>query len=181
MHLKICCKFCCKNTLLRAINQLTISLSSTPCCKYTEYLCSVKTEFTLAQIGIAAENLWETIGDKKIVAFHGKMGAGKTTFIHALCEVKGVKDVVTSPTFSIINEYLYLEKGIQKKIFHIDLYRLKNEDDAIRAGVEDCLYSDHICFVEWPEIAPLIFPENTVHVYIELVDDNTRSLKISNY
>lgn len=141
----------------------------------------MKTEFTIAQIRLVAESLWKVIGDKKIVAFHGKMGAGKTTFIHALCEEKGVNDVVSSPTFSIINEYLYSEYGIEKKIFHIDLYRLKDEDDAIRAGVEDCLYSNQICLVEWPEIAPSIFPENTVHVYLDLVDENTRTLKISNY
>lgn len=141
----------------------------------------MKTEFTLDQIRLAAEKLWKILDNKKIIAFHGQMGAGKTTFIHALCEVKGVKDVVSSPTFSIINEYLCLENGNEKKIFHIDLYRLKDEDDAIRAGVEDCFYSNQICFVEWPEIAPSIFPENTVHVYIELIDENTRRLKISNY
>ena len=102
------------------------------------------------------------------------MGAGKTTFIHALCEVKGVKDVVGSPTFSIINEYSY-PGGM---IFHIDLYRLKNEEEAIRAGVEDCLYSDHICFVEWPERAPGIFPPDAIHAYIELIDSDTRHLTI---
>ena len=102
------------------------------------------------------------------------MGAGKTTFIHALCEVKGVKDVVGSPTFSIINEY-YCPSG---KIFHIDLYRLKDEEEAIRAGVEDCLYSDHICFVEWPEKAPDLFPNDTVHVFIEVADSETRHLTI---
>jgi tRNA threonylcarbamoyladenosine biosynthesis protein TsaE len=166
---------------LKDLNQLTLSLSSTQCCKYREYLCLVKTEFTLDKIKPAAAKLLETIGNKKILAFHGKMGAGKTTFIHALCDEKGVAGVVSSPTFSIINEYVYSENGVEKKIFHIDLYRLKNEDEAIRAGVEDCFYSNHICFVEWPEIASAIFPEETVHVYIDLVDDNTRSLKIYNY
>ena len=110
-------------------------------------------------------------------AFHGNMGAGKTTFIHALCDVKGVKDVVGSPTFSIINEYVY-KNGGDKKIFHIDLYRLKDEEEALQAGVEDCLYSDHISFVEWPERAPGIFPEDTVHVYIELIDSANRQLRI---
>jgi tRNA threonylcarbamoyladenosine biosynthesis protein TsaE len=98
----------------------------------------------------------------------------ENTFIHALCEVKGVKDVVGSPTFSIINEY-YFPSG---KIFHIDLYRLKDEDEAIRAGVEDYLYSDHICFVEWPERAPGLFSPNTVHVFIEVEDSETRHLTI---
>jgi tRNA threonylcarbamoyladenosine biosynthesis protein TsaE len=137
-------------------------------------------EFTLSEIKRVAGKLWTAIADKKVLAFHGSMGAGKTTFIHALCDVKGVKDVVGSPTFSIINEYIYMENSQAKKIYHIDLYRLKDEQEAIRAGVEDCLYSDHICFVEWPEKAPGLFPDDTIHVFIELVDDNTRSLKIYN-
>ena len=85
-----------------------------------------------------------------------------------------MKDVVGSPTFSIINEY-YFPGG---RIFHIDLYRLKDEQEAIRVGVEDCLYSDHICFVEWPEKAPGIFPIDTVHVFIEVADSETRHLTI---
>ena len=117
-------------------------------------------------------------GDAKVVAFHGEMGAGKTTFIHALCDVKGIKDVVGSPTFSIINEYAYTEEGITKKMFHLDLYRLKDEEEAIQAGVEDCLYSNHINLVEWPEKAPGIFPPDTLHVYIELIDSANRKLGI---
>jgi len=104
------------------------------------------------------------------------MGSGKTTFIHALCDVKGVKDVVGSPTFSIINEYVFEENGVIQKIYHIDLYRLKDEEEALRAGVEDCLYSDHICFVEWPEKAEDILPEETVHVAIRIVDEQTRQI-----
>ncbi len=137
-------------------------------------------EFSLNKINQAAEKFWTAIGDKKVIAFHGEMGTGKTTFIHALCDVKGVKDVVGSPTFSIVNEYIFSENDQSNKIFHIDLYRLKNEKEAIQTGVEDCLYSNHICFVEWPEKAPSIFPEHTTHVYIELVDDNNRCLKIYN-
>ena len=121
-----------------------------------------------------AARFWEAIATKKVIAFHGNMGTGKTTFIHALCETKGVRDVVGSPTFSIINEY-YFSSG---KIFHIDLYRLKDEEEAIRAGVEDCLYSDHICFDEWPEKAPGIFPNDTVRVFIEVIDSETRHLTI---
>jgi tRNA threonylcarbamoyladenosine biosynthesis protein TsaE len=102
------------------------------------------------------------------------MGAGKTTFIHALCELKGVKDVVGSPTFSIINEYSFAG-GM---IYHIYLYRLKDEEEAMRAGVEDCLYSDHTCFVEWPEKASGIFPSDTVHVFIEVINSDTRYLTI---
>lgn len=139
-----------------------------------KYLCRVKINYKLDGIKDAATRFWQAIGNKKVIAFHGNMGAGKTTIIHALCKLKGVKDVVGSPTFSIINEY-YFPAG---KIFHIDLYRLKDEEEAIRAGVEDCLYSDHICFVEWPEKAPGIFPTDTVHVSIEVVNSDTRHLTI---
>ena len=130
--------------------------------------------YKLNGINEAATRFWKAIDTKKVIAFHGNMGAGKTTFIHALCETKRVKDVVGSPTFSIINEY-YFSSG---KIFHIDLYRLKDEEEAIRAGVEDCIYSDHICFVEWPEKAPGIFPPETVHAFIEVADSETRHLTI---
>jgi tRNA threonylcarbamoyladenosine biosynthesis protein TsaE len=113
-----------------------------------------------------------------VFAFHGSMGAGKTTFIHAVCEVKGVKDVVGSPTFSIVNEYIFSENGRTGKIFHIDLYRLKDEKEAVEAGVEDCLYGDHICFIEWPEKAPGILPPETIHVFIKTLNETTRILSI---
>jgi tRNA threonylcarbamoyladenosine biosynthesis protein TsaE len=130
--------------------------------------------YKLDEIKDAAIRFWQLIEDKKVIAFHGDMGSGKTTFIHALCEVKGVKDVVGSPTFSIINEY-YFSEGM---IYHIDLYRLKDDQEAVRAGVEDCLYSDHICFVEWPEKAPGLFPSDTLHVFIEVINSETRHLTI---
>ncbi len=101
------------------------------------------------------------------------MGSGKTTFIHALCDVRKVKDVVGSPTFSIVNEYFFSENSKQKKIFHIDLYRLKDEQEAIQAGVEDYLYSDHICLVEWPEKIPSLLPDDSLHVFIEAMDAQT--------
>jgi tRNA threonylcarbamoyladenosine biosynthesis protein TsaE len=134
--------------------------------------------FSLADINKAATQFWNLVGDASVFAFHGNMGAGKTTFIHALCDSKGVKDVVGSPTFSIVNEYVYTSNGDMRKIFHIDLYRLKDEEEALQAGVEDCLYSDHICFVEWPDRAPGIFPEHTVHVHIEILDSAMRKLRI---
>jgi len=136
--------------------------------------------FTLENINTVAKEFWQTVKGKTVFAFHGQMGAGKTTFIHALCDEKKVKDVVGSPTFSIINEYEYDCDGTKRVLFHIDLYRLKDEEEAIRAGVEDCLYSGFICLVEWPEKAKGIFPENTVHIFLELVDNKTRRLKISN-
>ena len=135
--------------------------------------------FSLDNINLVAKEFWKATNDKVVFAFHGQMGAGKTTFIHALCDAKKVKDVVGSPTFSIINEYEYDCEGTKKVIFHIDLYRLKDEEEAIRTGVEDALYSGCICLVEWPEKAPGIFPENTVHTQIELIDNQTRRLKIA--
>jgi tRNA threonylcarbamoyladenosine biosynthesis protein TsaE len=88
--------------------------------------------------------------------------------------------VVGSPTFSIINEYQFDCAGTPKALFHMDLYRLKDEEEAMRAGAEDALYSGYTCLVEWPEKAPGVFPDNTVHVFIELIDDKTRRMKISN-
>jgi tRNA threonylcarbamoyladenosine biosynthesis protein TsaE len=135
-------------------------------------------QFSLHEIKEAANRFWELAGDTKVFAFHGSMGAGKTTFIHALCEMKGVAGAVGSPTFSIINEYAYSENGMEKKLFHLDLYRLKDENEAIQAGVEDCLYSENICFVEWPDRAPGIFPENTSHIYLEPIESGKRKLRI---
>lgn len=126
-----------------------------------------------------AEEFWTYVKDSKVFAFHGQMGAGKTTIISALCRCKGTKDVTGSPTFSIINEYSYFENGKSKKIFHIDLYRLKDEEEVIQAGVEDCLYSGFICMVEWPEKAPNIFDEYTVQIFIEAVSEADRKVVVN--
>ncbi len=134
--------------------------------------------FTTSGINQTAAAFWKAVSPKKVIAFHGSMGAGKTTFIHALCEAKKVKDATGSPTFSIINEYRFEEDRIEKKIYHMDLYRLKDEEEAMQAGVEDCLYSGDICLVEWPEKAPGLFPPDTVHVFIEAIDSDTRRLII---
>jgi tRNA threonylcarbamoyladenosine biosynthesis protein TsaE len=128
--------------------------------------------FSLKEMLKVGASFWAQFSNKKVFAFHGEMGAGKTTFIHALCESRLVSSTVGSPTFSIINEYAF-PGG---KIFHIDLYRLKDEDEAVRAGVEDCLYSGEICFVEWPENAPGIFPPETQHIFITMVDEGTRKI-----
>lgn len=136
--------------------------------------------FTLNNINEVAKECWKATEGRSVLAFHGQMGAGKTTFIHALCDVKGVKDVVGSPTFSLVNEYEYSCDGTKKALFHLDLYRIKNEEEAVRAGVEEVLNSGNICLAEWPDKAPGIFPDDTVHIYIELVDNETRRLKIAN-
>ena len=131
--------------------------------------------FTLSAIPSLAAECWQTWPDKKIFCFSGQLGAGKTTFIHALCDIKKVQDTVSSPTFSIINEYAYPDGTI----YHIDLYRLKDEDEAIRAGVEDCLYSGEICLVEWPERAPGIFPPGSLWLQIETVDKTHRKIQVT--
>ena len=134
--------------------------------------------FTSDQLSTAAKQFLQIAADTKVIAFHGEMGSGKTTFIHALCDAKGIKDIVGSPTFSIINEYAYDCDGTRRILFHIDLYRLKDEAEAIQAGVEDCLYSGYPCFVEWPDKAPGIFPPGTMHIHIEALDSQTRRITI---
>lgn len=129
---------------------------------------------TLNTIRQTARRFWELVDGRKVIAFYGDMGAGKTTLIHALCDEKGVTSTVGSPTFSIINEYRY-PGG---RLYHIDLYRLKDEEEAVRAGVEDCLYSGDICLVEWPGRAEAILPDDTARVEILVVDKDTRNIKI---
>jgi tRNA threonylcarbamoyladenosine biosynthesis protein TsaE len=122
--------------------------------------------FSLENIQQAAQQFLQAIADKKVIALHGQMGAGKTTFVQALCQELHVNSNISSPTFSIINSYSTKEGNT---IYHIDLYRLKSESEAIQAGVEDCLYSGNICLVEWPEITPNLFPEDTVHCNLEVL------------
>lgn len=131
--------------------------------------------FTLAEIDAAAQQFLQQINGQKVIAFKGDMGAGKTTFIHALCNALGVTSSISSPTFSIINVY-DSPGGV---LYHLDLYRLKNEEEAIRAGVEDCFYSGNICLVEWPERAPGILPVDTTFVHIKAVNEQTRRITIA--
>ena len=132
--------------------------------------------FSLNDINNAAKTFLTNTAPYKVIALHGEMGAGKTTFIHAICNVLGVKDTIGSPTFSIINQY---QTQLSEIIYHIDLYRLKDEQEAIEAGVEDCLYSGYYCFVEWPDRAPAIFPDNTLHAGIVSVNIDTRKITIN--
>lgn len=129
--------------------------------------------FSLDSIQVAAAKFLANLVQPATIALHGDMGAGKTTFVHALCIQLGVQDVVSSPTFSIINQYT-THSNIT--VYHIDLYRLKDEEEAIQAGVEDCLYSGSYCFVEWPEKTPNLLPPNTIHLYISTININTRKL-----
>ncbi len=135
-------------------------------------------DVSLNELENFAAQFWSYVKNAKLFAFHGEMGAGKTTIIGALCHYKGTKDVTGSPTFSIINEYSFVENGITEKIFHIDLYRLKDEEEVVQAGVEDCVFSGSICMIEWPEKAPGLFDENTIHVFVTPVSENERRVEV---
>lgn len=132
-------------------------------------------QFSLANIREAAKKFITEFDNRKVIAFHGEMGVGKTTFIHAVCDVLGVKDTVGSPTFSIINEYV----SESRSIFHIDLYRINSTGEAVQAGVEDCFYSGHTCFIEWPEKAAALIPDDALHVEMRVVDENTRVVLVN--
>jgi tRNA threonylcarbamoyladenosine biosynthesis protein TsaE len=142
-----------------------------------DYLCHMDAIFMQEQIRTVAREIWKEGKRWKVWAFHASMGAGKTTFIHALCEELGVHTAISSPTFAIINEYSSDEAGT---IYHMDWYRLKNEEEAINAGVEDCLNSGNLCLVEWPEKAPGLLPENSFHIHIEALDQLTRRVFTGN-
>ena len=114
--------------------------------------------------------------NEKVWAVHGEMGAGKTTFIHALCENLQVSSAFGSPTYSIINEYNSEKEGT---IYHMDWYRPKDEDEAVQAGVEDCLYSGSRCLVEWPERAAGLLPEDCLHILLSVIDENTRRFTVT--
>ena len=126
---------------------------------------------SLATIHEAAKHFIAGIGDNKVFAFYGKMGAGKTTFTKAICEVLGVDDVITSPTFAIVNEYTDREG---QPIYHFDFYRIKKLEEVYDMGYEDYFYSNHLCLLEWPELIEDILPENTIKVTIEEQPDGTR-------
>ncbi len=127
--------------------------------------------FGLEQIGQVAKAVWASGKKHKVWAFHAEMGTGKTTFIHALCENLGVTDAIGSPT--IVNQYEGKEVGT---LLHMDWYRLKDEEEAIEAGIEDHLNSGDYCFIEWPEKAKELLPDDTFHVYLEILDPSTRRL-----
>jgi tRNA threonylcarbamoyladenosine biosynthesis protein TsaE len=117
------------------------------------------------------------IDDKTVFAFEGDMGAGKTTFIKAICEELGVKDVINSPTFSIINEYRNHISG--ESIYHFDLYRINKINEAQEIGIEDYLHSGSLCFIEWPEKIKNLLPENTLYISIKEKSDGSRTVSFT--
>lgn len=130
---------------------------------------------SLADINKAAKQFIENMGDGKVFAFYGKMGAGKTTFIKAICEELGVDDVITSPTFAIVNEYQSATTG--DSIYHFDFYRIKKLEEVYDMGYEDYFYSGSLCFLEWPELIDDLLPEDATKVTIEATDDGGRVVK----
>jgi tRNA threonylcarbamoyladenosine biosynthesis protein TsaE len=127
----------------------------------------------------AAKSLLFNAGNEKIICFNASMGAGKTTFIKSICEQLGYFETVSSPTYPIIN--LYQNEKI--KIYHIDCYRLKDADEAIEIGMEDCFYSGNYCLIEWATVVKKILPLSRIEVSIEIVNENSRKIiakKISN-
>ena len=121
------------------------------------------------------------IGDHRVSAFYGKMGAGKTTFVKAICEELGVEDVITSPTFAIVNEYtcpLTTHQLPINQIFHFDFYRIKKLEEVYDMGYEEYFYSGALSFIEWPELIEPLLPDDAVRVTIEEQPDGTRTVSI---
>lgn len=128
----------------------------------------------LDNINEAAQIFTDNMGNGRVFAFYGKMGTGKTTFIKAVCRCLGVNDVITSPTFAIVNEYTSETTG--ETIYHFDFYRIKKLDEVYDMGYEEYFYGGAPCFIEWPELIESLLPENTVKVTIEENPDGTRTV-----
>ena len=125
----------------------------------------------IEDIASAARKFVDGMGKNCVFAFYGKMGAGKTTFIKSICETLGVKDVVTSPTFALVNEYADAEG---QPVYHFDFYRIKNLREAYDMGCEEYFYSGYPCFIEWPELVEELLPDDTVKVNIEVLENESR-------
>ena len=117
----------------------------------------------ISELNEISQSIINRIGDKDIICFYGEMGVGKTTLIKVLCEKLGVKDNVSSPTFSIVNEYILSE---DQSIFHFDFYRMEKEEEAFDMGYEDYFYNGDLCLIEWPEKVKSIIPEDIMRIDI---------------
>lgn len=129
---------------------------------------------SLQDLPRAARVFLQSLGERRLVAFYGAMGAGKTTFIKALCDALGVTDVVNSPTFAIVNEY-YSEK-LAENVFHFDFYRIRHVDEVRDLGFDDYLRSGCFCLMEWPELVEDLLPDDIVRVTLSELPDGSRSL-----
>jgi len=124
----------------------------------------------------AAREILKQCGERKILAFYGSMGAGKTTIIKAICEVLGSVDIVSSPTFTLVNEY---RTSAGNALYHIDFYRIKRLEEVFDFGIEEYLTGDSYCFLEWPELAEEILPPERVNIRIDVDENEIRTLAIS--
>jgi tRNA threonylcarbamoyladenosine biosynthesis protein TsaE len=129
----------------------------------------------IESIGKAAKEFVAEMGDHTIFAFYGKMGSGKTTFIKAICEELGVEDVITSPTFAIVNEYH--TSTTDEVIYHFDFYRIKKTEEVYDMGYEEYFYSGDLCFIEWPELIEDLLPEDAVRVNIQEIEGEKREVE----
>lgn len=133
---------------------------------------------SLDELPQAAAQFINQMGTARVFAFYGSMGAGKTTFIKAICQALGVREVITSPTFAIVNEYA-LNSPQFFKIYHFDFYRIKNLDEVYDMGYEDYFYSGQPCFIEWPELIEPLLPDDAVQVEITAPDSETSEREIT--
>ena len=129
---------------------------------------------TINDISAAAKDFVAAMDGNTVFAFYGKMGAGKTTFIKAVCQELGVTDVINSPTFAIVNEYL---DGEGNPIYHFDFYRIKREQEVLDIGYEDYVYSGCLCFMEWPELIEDLLPTDAVRITITQQEDGSRIIE----
>ncbi len=136
--------------------------------------------YTLSDIQDAAHQFWQYAHQFRVITFNGGLGAGKTTFTRALCTMLAVDDVVSSPTFSLINEYHFRDKeGVERVIYHSDWYRIRDEEEAIQAGIEDMLLQkEAYCIIEWAERAPGLLPTHYLEVDFEAGEDDSRILRL---
>jgi tRNA threonylcarbamoyladenosine biosynthesis protein TsaE len=134
--------------------------------------------YDLSALSEIADQLVEHVRLYEVVTFEGDLGAGKTTLIKALCKSLGVHDMVSSPTFALVNEYEATNLAPRTRVYHIDLYRLEAEEEAIRAGIEDHLYSGDLCLVEWPQRAWGIIPDHALRVILASPEIDHRHISV---
>lgn len=131
--------------------------------------------FLLSEVPIIAKEIIQN-STSKIILFYGDMGVGKTTLIKEICKILGTEDLISSPTFSIVNEYI---TSNDKTIFHFDFYRIDNEEEAYNIGVDDYFDSNHWCLIEWPSVVENLLPLENVNVYLTVLEDGQRNIQIN--
>lgn len=130
----------------------------------------------LADLDAAAKKVIEAIGNRKVVALYGQMGAGKTTLIKHICKALGVQDVVNSPSFSLVNEY---QRSNGEPIYHFDFYRINKIEEAFDFGYEEYFFSNNLCLIEWPEVIEDLIPDDAVKLVIRVIDEGRREIQIT--